>query len=139
MKENDQQGVISALAAYFDALHQLHSGDLDPMRRLWLDSPDVTNLGGSGRLQTGYARVQAQYAQESEFGFTGLVRAEGVHAQVSGDFGYTVCEEVAEEFGGTRKPVPVRSRATHVFRRVDGSWKLIHHHADPAPPRAEAA
>ena len=138
MNENDQQGVLSALAAYFDALHQLYSGNLDPMRRLWLDSPDVTNLGTLSGLQTGYGRVQAQYARESEFGFAGLVRPEGVYAQVSGDFGYAVCEEVAEQFGGTRKPVPVRSRATHVFRRVAGEWKLVHHHADPAAPPPEA-
>jgi ketosteroid isomerase-like protein len=133
MHDNDEQGVLIALAAYFDALHQLFSGKLGPMRKVWLVSPEVTNLGAYGGQQTGYDSVQAQYARESEFGFAGIVRPEAVYAQVSGDFGYTVCQEVAEEFAVQNKPVPIRRRATHLFRRVAGEWKLVHHHADSAP------
>ena len=136
MHDNDEQGLLTALAAYFDALHQLFSGNLEPMRRVWLTSPEVTNLGALGGQQTGYDAVQGQYAREAGFGFSGIVRPEGVYAQVRGDFGYTVCQEVAEQFAVLNKPVPVRHRATHLFRRVDGQWKLVHHHADPAPPRA---
>jgi ketosteroid isomerase-like protein len=138
MEDNDQQGVISALAAYFDALHQLYSGNLEPMRSVWMKSADVTNLGPLGGQQTGYDAVQAQYERESQYGFAGLVRAEGVYAEVSGDLGYTACLEVAEEFGAKRKPVPTRLRATHVFRRVDGEWKLVHHHTDPTPPKTDS-
>src|SRR5690349_3744534 len=125
MQDSDEQGVLTALAAYFDALHKLFSGDLEPMRKVWLASPETTNLGAFGGQQTGYEAVQAQYAREAGFGFSGIVRPEGVYAQVSGDFGYTVCQEVAEEFAVQHKPVPVRRRATHVFRRVAGEWKLV--------------
>jgi ketosteroid isomerase-like protein len=133
MQDNDEQGVLIALAAYFDALHQLYSGNVEPMRKVWLASPQVTNLGVFGGQQTGYDAVQAQYAREAGFGFSGIVRPEGVYVQVSGDSGYTVCQEVAEEFAVQHKPVPRRNRATHVFRRVAGEWKLVHHHADPTP------
>lgn len=136
MQDSDELGVLTALAAYFDALHQLFSGNLEPMRAVWLASAEVTNVGAYGGQQTGYEAVQAQYAREAGFGFSGIVRPEGVYAQVSGDFGYTVCQEVAEEFAVHPKPVPVRHRATHVFRRVEGQWKLVHHHADPGPSQS---
>jgi ketosteroid isomerase-like protein len=25
-------------------------------------------------------------------------------------------------------------RVTHIFRRIDGSWRLVHRHADFPPP-----
>ena len=31
------------------------------------------------------------------------------------------------------KPVKVSHRATNVFRREEGQWRLIHHHTDLSP------
>ena len=37
---------------------------------------------------------------------------------------------------------PYTLRVTHVYRREDGEWKIVHHHGDPVPidqsPPAEA-
>jgi len=29
------------------------------------------------------------------------------------------------------KPTPMALRVTHVYRKEDGAWKLVHRHADP--------
>jgi ketosteroid isomerase-like protein len=31
------------------------------------------------------------------------------------------------------KPVEVSHRATNIFRREEGQWRLIHHHTDLSP------
>jgi ketosteroid isomerase-like protein len=33
---------------------------------------------------------------------------------------------------GTLEPITIR--VTHVYRREDGEWKIVHRHGDTAPP-----
>ena len=49
----------------------------------------------------------------------------------SGDLAYTVAYEhtTAALHGG--EPTPYVLRVTTVFRREDGTWKVVHRHADP--------
>ena len=65
------------------------------------------------------------------------------HAVVasSGDLGYTVGFErsrVSFEGGPPRDMVV---RVTHIYRRIDGDWKVVHRHADfpPSDPRKTSA
>jgi ketosteroid isomerase-like protein len=51
---------------------------------------------------------------------------------VSGDLAYTVAIERSEvRVAGQDKPAPMALRVTHIFRKEDGAWKLVHRHADP--------
>jgi ketosteroid isomerase-like protein len=36
-------------------------------------------------------------------------------------------------------PLDLSVNCTNVVHRVDGAWKLVHHHADQAPPPWQAA
>jgi len=35
------------------------------------------------------------------------------------------------KFGGAEEMTPVSLRATTIFRREEGEWKIVHRHADP--------
>jgi ketosteroid isomerase-like protein len=51
---------------------------------------------------------------------------------VSGDLAYTVTIERSEaRVSGAGSVAPMALRVTHVFRKEDGVWKLVHRHADP--------
>ena len=52
----------------------------------------------------------------------------------SGDLAYTVGFERSHVSvdGGPRHDQTLR--VTHIYRRIDGEWKLIHRHADFPPP-----
>jgi ketosteroid isomerase-like protein len=68
--------------------------------------------------------------------FTGADTVHVEHAVVasSGDLAYTVGFErsrVSVEGGPPRDMV---IRVTHIYRRIGGEWKLMHRHADFAPP-----
>ena len=56
----------------------------------------------------------------------------------SGDLAYTVGFEHGEAAidADTSQPMPIR--VTHIYRRVDDEWRLVHRHADfpPEDPRA---
>ncbi len=65
------------------------------------------------------------------------LQTEIVTSSSSSDFGYTVGFErgVARIDGGPKQPMAIR--ATHIYRREDTEWRLVHRHADfpPMDPR----
>ena len=51
-------------------------------------------------------------------------------ADASGDFAYTVgYEHTTASMNGV--PQAYTLRVTHIYRREDGEWKVVHRHADP--------
>jgi uncharacterized protein (TIGR02246 family) len=58
---------------------------------------------------------------------------ELVAAGVSGDLAYLVGHERAATSVAGSAPEDVRLRVTQVYRREDGTWRLVHRHADPGP------
>jgi ketosteroid isomerase-like protein len=58
---------------------------------------------------------------------------EVVAAEVSGDLAYLVGYE-RSAFSVDGGPVEATSlRVTHIYRREEGAWKLVHRHGDPGP------
>jgi ketosteroid isomerase-like protein len=57
----------------------------------------------------------------------------------SGDLAYTVWIERGKvRVEGRDEPGMLAVRVTHIFRREDGEWKLIHRHGDPIVEKPEA-
>ena len=87
---------------------------------------DVTILGGFGGYgEKGWDAVGARYdwASSRYEGGKATLKVEYVSVVVLGDMALTV--------GIERQEAPRRElRATQVFRREDGAWKLLHRHAD---------
>ena len=62
-------------------------------------------------------------------------RFEVLAADLSDDMAYAIGYE---RFNGSidGRPVePVTVRSTHVYRREDGKWKIVHRHGDHPPER----
>ena len=61
------------------------------------------------------------------------MKVEYLNIGVSGDLGYTVAIErqqgarVRDQAAAAQRAL----RATQVFRKEEGAWKLVHRHADP--------
>jgi ketosteroid isomerase-like protein len=51
----------------------------------------------------------------------------------SGDLGYTVGFERGEVVVDGGPPKPMTIRVTHIYRCIDGEWRLVHRHADFPP------
>jgi ketosteroid isomerase-like protein len=97
---------------------------------------DATILGGFGGYgEKGWDAVGARYDWASSQYKSGgaTMKVEYLNIGVSGDLGFTVAIERQEgaRVGDQQNPTRRALRATQVFRKEDGDWKLLHRHADP--------
>ena len=113
----------------------IHNGDVAPRLALWSRNDPVTVFGAK-RSATGWAdlepmfhTVASWFSDSTEYDF------EVVAAGASGDLAYTVgYEHNRVKVDG--QPTTYTLRATHVYRREHGQWRIVHRHAD-FPPAAE--
>ena len=121
------------------ALVAIRRGDPQPYADCWSHSDDVTLFGAwvrssraittSPRRSSGWRAASARTARASQDFST-------VHE--SGDLAVTVGMERGTAVVDGGEPFEMAIRTTHVYRREDGEWRLIHRHAD-FPPRDSAA
>ena len=122
-----------ALQRTAEALAAMGSGDPEPYAALWARSDDVTLFGAWGPIEKGRDAVTRTFQWVgSRFGDGALTPTHDV-VHVDGDLAYTVGSErgVVRVDGG--QPFPMTIRVTHVYRRLDGEWWLVHRHADFPP------
>ena len=118
------------------------NGDPGPMINHWADCDDITVFGGWGRVEKGHMPVtDAMRWAGSRFTGADAVDLERLVIASSGDLAYTVGFERSHVSvdGGPRHNMTLR--VTHIYRCIDGEWKLVHRHADlpPADPRKNSA
>jgi ketosteroid isomerase-like protein len=112
------------------------NGDPDPMIDSWANSDDITLFGAWGPIEKGHKAVtDTMRWVGSRFTGADAVDVEYTMTASSGDLAYTVGFERSRGVsvdGGPRRDAVLR--VTHIYRRIDGHWNLMHRHADFAPP-----
>ncbi len=126
----DTAGVRDATTAFYAALNDMFVGNIAPMEALWSHESDVTQLGPMGGRLVGWDAVGADWRRVADVKLGGKVVAEGILVVAGPCMGYSVTEEVGQNIGADGKPIEVRFRATNIFRKEKGGWKMVHHHTD---------
>jgi ketosteroid isomerase-like protein len=68
----------------------------------------------------------------SQFRDGEMVGFETIEKHVTPEFAYIVrVERARAKVGGREDFAPIALRVTMIFRREDGTWKIVHRHADP--------
>jgi ketosteroid isomerase-like protein len=129
--------LATTLARQVEAEEALHNGDPAPRLAMWSTQDPVTVLGAV-RSASGWDEVSRLFRWlGSGFSDCTSYRFELVAAGVSGDLAYTVgFEHTSVSWDGTPLD-PYILRVTHVYRREQGEWKIVHRHADS--PRSISA
>jgi ketosteroid isomerase-like protein len=113
----------------------IHNGDVALRLAMWSTLDPVSLLGAaSGLAKTGtenVSRVSRWIA--SRFSNCLSYDFELVAAGVSGDLAYTVGYEHCTRSWDGGPPEDATLRVTHVYRREDGEWKIVHRHGDVPP------
>lgn len=111
----------------------LLDGDVEPWAAVWSDRDPVTLFGAATRVRTGREELLRVFRWlASRFSDPTDHRFEGVAAGTSGDLAYAAgFEHKTVRVEG--KEVTYTLRVTHVYRREDGEWKIVHRHGDYPP------
>ena len=116
-----------------DAETAVHAGDAGPRRGIWSRREPVT-VFGAWKDAVGLAEVERLFGYlEQSFSEVMSYDLEIVAADVVGDMAYTVAfEHTRATVDG--EPRSYTLRATQVYRREDGEWKVVHRHGDEVAP-----
>lgn len=113
----------------YEAELALHNGDASPRRAIWSRNEPVSILGamrnahGQHELDELFANLEQSFSDCTSHTF------ELQAYDVAGDMAYTAgLEHTTASING--KPGSYTLRATQVYRREGGEWKVAHRHAD---------
>jgi ketosteroid isomerase-like protein len=119
-------------SALYDAEVAVHNGDAAPRRAIWSRNEPVSILGA---LRNAYGRQEVDEAftvLETSFSDCTSYTFELQSFDVVGDMAFTAgLEHTSASMDGT--PRSYTLRATQVYRRESGAWKVAHRHADTVP------
>ena len=132
----------TTLDRYIEAERALHNGDPTPRSQTWSRIDPVTVFGAFGPCNSGWGEInQTFHWVASRFSNNTAYSFELVAAGASGDLAYTAGYERFSTSIDGHPARPMALRVTHVYRRENGEWKIVHRHADtlvadqPPPPR----
>ena len=127
-----QEFLVDMLPKQRAAEQAIHNGDVEPRLALWSRRDPVT-LYGAKLSGTGWADLEPKFREvASWFGDSVAYEFEVVAAGASGDLAYTVGYE-HNNVSVNGQPTTYTLRVTHVYRREDGQWRIVHRHADVPP------
>lgn len=114
--------------AFYEALE---NRDLDTMMEVWAEDEEIVCVHPGGARLTGFEQVRAGWSEIFKSGQRLKVRLDNqVYLQGVMTAVHSV-HEIIEVQGERQAPVPVV--ATNVYVRSAGGWRMIAHHASPAP------
>lgn len=131
--------LAEASARFYAAVNAVLRGDAGPMLAVWSHAADTTYCDPTGAIAGGWEALRAYWERAAALNRVAETRisadAELVAFTALGDLAYTITREhvtVVHADGGSATMV---ARATNVYRRESGAWRLLHRHADAAPAR----
>ncbi len=115
--------------ALYDAELALHNGDSAPRRAIWSRNEPVSVLGawlnahGQHEIDALFTTLGSSFSECTSYAF------ELEAYDVVGDMAYTAgLEHTSASVNG--EPRSYTLRATQVYRRESGEWKVAHRHGD---------
>lgn len=130
--EPGSAAVRAAVARFYAALNTMFTGQVEPMIKLWSHRPDVTYMGPGGGFRHGWLEVLADWEGQAKMKLGGSVEPKDITITVGHDLAIVSDLEVGHNVvDGKRQDLTLR--ATNLFRRENGAWKMIGHHTDTLP------
>jgi ketosteroid isomerase-like protein len=111
------------------ALGQHTGGNPRPYLELWSRAEDVSLMGGVGGHQVGIHDVTELLTAAAKTLNYETWDAENLATGFNDTLGFTVeLERLTRQIDGKTEEMSLR--ATTIYRREDGAWKVIHRHGD---------
>ena len=126
----DEQEVRAAVDQWIVVLNAMLNGDPEPFASIYSHADDAMYMGAAGSYRIGWDAIYADWTAQAEASSGGELSASDIHIIVSGDM--AMASHITS--GPVRQPDGEMNqnhvRETSVFRRENGAWLMIGHHAD---------
>ncbi|MBG6135922.1 ketosteroid isomerase-like protein [Longispora fulva] len=110
-------------------MNSLLKGDSGPMAEVWSHADDVSTTHPLGGRQEGWEEVRASWDGAAQAFSDGMVKVSDLSVHAVDGLAYTLGTEHVDAKAGGKK-VHSDIRATNIYRREGGDWKMIHHQTD---------
>jgi ketosteroid isomerase-like protein len=139
MSTDDKTAVLAANEAWYMALNAMLNGDPAPFADVYSHADDVSYMSAEGGLRVGWDATWSDWQAQAKLARGGHVEETDNNTIVNGDM--AVVQTVEKGVVNNREGVGVEqvARETSVFRREEGRWKMVAHHADLLPNWTEVA
>ncbi len=128
-----EKAVGETAARFYSALNAMFTGDVAPMKEVWSHAADVTYMGPGGGFEVGWDKVLPIWEKQAARKLGGAVEPREMRITVGDEIAVASNYEEGENKDAAGKPVKVSIRATNLFRKEGGQWKMIGHHTDLLP------
>lgn len=132
----EQEKVLTGLRAFYAAIEDMITGrGLAAMEKAWHHEDWVSSKHPVTDWAVGWEEVKTIWEVAARFGRHDRGGSQLVDARIHlrGDLARAaVVFQSAQAWGGERL------MCTDVLERINGEWKMIHHHADSGPAMAAA-
>lgn len=103
------------------------------MKAVWSPADDVTYLGPDGAYRMGWAEVLADWEAQAALKLGGRVEPDDVRITIRHALAVVHNRVQGAHIDADGNPLAVSLRATVIFRREAGAWKVIGVHTDLLP------
>ena len=129
----EETAVRKAVDQWFVVLNAMLNGDPKPLATLYSHADDVTYMGAEGTYRVGWQATYADWVAQAEKSGGGKVAGADIHIVVSGDMAMASHYTKGTVRTSDGKEAEAVVRETSVFRKENGEWRMIGHHADGLP------
>ena len=127
LKERIEE-VTRANQQFYEAFERL---DIARMDRIWAHQEYVTCIHPGWTLQVGWPAVRDSWVLIFNNTFSMSFDLTEIQIQVAGDLAWVICTENITAQQSADEQQESRVLATNLFERMEGQWKIIHHHGSP--------
>jgi ketosteroid isomerase-like protein len=136
------EDVDELIERYQRALDDFLKGDPKPVQALFSHREDASLANPYGPPVRGWDSIAKTTEHAASLRRDGRATGFDILAKyVTAQLAYVVqIEHLEAKVGGRKEITPYALRATMIFRPEDGTWKVVHRHADPitTPQPAES-
>lgn len=126
---SDEQSVREANNRFYMAMNAL---DIEEMDEVWADDERAICVHPGREAIIGYERIRESWVAIFSASDSISIAAGQERVQLSNDVAWVACVETISlmiEEG----LAAAAAHATNVFRRTNGRWRMVLHHASPIP------
>jgi ketosteroid isomerase-like protein len=126
-------GLEDFIGRCHEAITQQSQGHPEPFLELWSKADDVSIMAAIGGYQVGFEEVSKLLTAASKTQSFESWSAENLITTVSDDLAFSVeLEHYGRQVEGEEEEMTLR--ATQIYRREHGEWKVVHRHGDVLQP-----